>query len=41
MVKTRKVKVRSNENEEIKMAMTMKKKTVITKIIITILRGWE
>ena len=34
MVKTRKIKVKSIENEEIIMAMTMTK-TIITKIIIT------
>ena len=36
MVKTRKIKVKSIENEEIIMAMTMIK-TIITKIIITIM----
>ena len=36
MVKTRKIKVKSIENEEIIMAMTMKK-TRITKIIIMIM----
>ena len=36
MVKTRKLKVRSLENEEIIMAMTMAK-TIITKITITIM----
>ena len=36
MVKTRKIKVKSIENEEIIMAMTMTK-TIITKIIITIM----
>ena len=36
MVKTRKVKVKSIENEEIIMAMTMAK-TIITKIIIIIM----
>ena len=34
MVKTRKIKVKSIENEEMIMAMTMTK-TIITKIIIT------
>ena len=36
MVKTRKIKVKSIENEEIIMAMAMIK-TIITKIIITIM----
>ena len=36
MVKTRKIKVKSIENEEIIMAMTMIK-TIITKIITTIM----
>ena len=36
MVKTRKIKVKSIENEETIMAMTMIK-TIITKIIITIM----
>ena len=36
MVKTRKVKVKSIENEEIIMAMTMAK-TIVTKIIIIIM----
>ena len=36
MVKTRKIKVKSIENEEIIMAMTMTK-IIITKIIITIM----
>ena len=36
MVKTRKIKVKSIENEEIIMAMTMTK-TIITKIIIVIM----
>ena len=36
MVKTRKIKVKSIENEEIIMAITMTK-TIITKIIITIM----
>ena len=36
MVKTRKIKVKNIENEEIIMAMTMTK-TIITKIIITIM----
>ena len=36
MVKTRKIKVKSIENEEIIMAMTMTK-TIITQIIITIM----
>ena len=36
MVKTRKIKVKSIENEEIIMRMTMTK-TIITKIIITIM----
>ena len=36
MVKPRKIKVKSTENEEIIMAMTMTK-TIITKIIITIM----
>ena len=36
MVKTRKIKVKSIENEEIIMAMTMTK-TIITKIIIIIM----
>ena len=36
MVKTRKIKVKSIENEELIMAMTMTK-TIITKIIITIM----
>ena len=36
MVKTRKIKIKSIENEEIIMAMTMIK-TIITKIIITIM----
>ena len=36
MVETRKIKVKSIENEEIIMAMTMTK-TIITKIIITIM----
>ena len=36
MVKTRKIKIKSNENEETIMAMTMIK-TIITKIIITIM----
>ena len=36
MVKTRKIKVKSIENEEIIMAMTMTK-TIITKIIIKIM----
>ena len=36
MVKTRKTKVKSIENEEIIMTMTMTK-TIITKIIITIM----
>ena len=36
MVKTRKIKVKSIENEEIIMAMTMTK-TIITKLIITIM----
>ena len=36
MVKTRKIKVKSIENEEIIIAMTMTK-TIITKIIITIM----
>ena len=36
MVKTRKIKAKSIENEEIIMAMTMTK-TIITKIIITIM----
>ena len=46
MIKTRTIKVKSNENEEIIMAMTMTKtiimamtmtKTIITKIIIIIM----
>ena len=37
MVKTRKIKVKSIENEEIMMAMKMTK-TIITKIIIIIMR---
>ena len=36
MIKTRKIKVKSVENEEIIMAMTMTK-TIITKIIILII----
>ena len=36
MVKTRKIKVKSIENEEIIMTMTMTK-TIITKIIMTIM----
>ena len=36
MVETRKIKVKSIENEEIIMAITMTK-TIITKIIITIM----
>ena len=36
MVKTRKIKVKSIENEEIIMTITMTK-TIITKIIITIM----
>ena len=36
MVKTRKIKVKSIENEEIIMAMTMAK-TIVTKIIIIIM----
>ena len=36
MVKTRKIKIKSIENEEIIMAMAMIK-TIITKIIITIM----
>ena len=36
MVKTRKIKVKSIENEEIIMTMAMTK-TIITKIIITII----
>ena len=36
MVKTRKIKVKSIENEEIIMTVTMTK-TIITKIIITIM----
>ena len=36
MLKTRKIKVKNIENEEIIMAMTMTK-TIITKIIITIM----
>ena len=36
MIKTRKIKVKSTENEEIIMAMTMRK-TMITKIIILII----
>ena len=36
MVKTRKIKVKSIENEEIIMTVTMTK-TIITKIIITII----
>ena len=36
MIKTRKIKVKSIENEEIIMAMTMTK-TIITKIIILII----
>ena len=36
MVKTRKIKVKSIENEELIMAMTMTK-PIITKIIITIM----
>ena len=36
MIKTRKIKVKSIENEEIIMAMTMTK-TIITKIIIIIM----
>ena len=36
MVKTRKIKVKCIENEEIIMEITMKK-TIITKIIITVL----
>ena len=36
MIKTRKIKVKSIENEEIIMAMTMTK-TIITKIIIPIM----
>ena len=38
MVKTRKMKVKSIENEEIIMIMTMTK-AIITKIIITIMMG--
>ena len=38
MVKTRKIKVKSIENEEMIMTMTMAK-TIITKIIITIMMG--
>ena len=38
MVKTRKIKVKSTENEEIIMAMKMTK-TIITKIIIIIMMG--
>ena len=38
MVKTRKIKVKSIENEEIIMAMKMTK-TIITKIIIIIMMG--
>ena len=37
MVETRKIKVKSIENEEIIMAMTITK-TMITKIIITMIR---
>ena len=37
MVKTRKIKVKSIENEEIMMAMKMTK-TIITKIIIIMMR---
>ena len=37
MVKTRKIKAKSIENEEIIMAMTMTN-TIITKIIVTIMR---
>ena len=37
MVKTRKIKVKSIENEEIIMAMTMTK-AIITEIIITMMR---
>ena len=37
MVKTRKIKVKSIENEEMIMTMIMTK-TIITKIIITIMR---
>ena len=37
MIKTRKIKVKSVENEEIIMAMTMTK-TIITKIIIPTLK---
>ena len=36
MVKTRRMKVKRIENEEIKMAMTMTK-TIITKVITTIM----
>ena len=36
MVKTRKIKVKSTENEEIIMTVTMTK-TIITKIIMTIM----
>ena len=36
MVKTKKIKVKSIENEEIIMAITMTK-TIITKIIVTIM----
>ena len=36
MLKTRKIKVKSIENDEIIMAMTMTK-TIITKLIITIM----
>ena len=36
MIKTREIKVKGIENEEIKMAMTMTK-TIITKIIILII----
>ena len=38
MVKTRKMKVKSIENEEIIMIMTMRK-AITTKIIITIMMG--
>ena len=40
MIKTRKMKVKSIENEEIIMAMTITK-TIITKIIITQWWEWE
>ena len=40
MVKTRKIKVKSIENEEIIMTMIMTK-TIITQIIITVMMGMK